>query len=303
MTEQEWLASDDPAAMLEALPRRNHIPQAKGPPWPAVASDRRLRLFACGCCRLVWDRLTDECSRRAVEVAERYADGLATLTEMREVRRGLGGPVRFACMNSAAGGARFMHQGHGDCPPPAAQAALLRDIFGSPRRAYYWTDDDSPKKSLPHYLPHEWRTSTVLALARAARDSREGRECGRCESAGEEESYCHHLTGAMAPCPDCGGPGRIGVGLLDPTRLVILADALEEAGCTEEAVLQHLRGWAPTVCRRREGLGECSVEDLDGRTYHRGDCSRCPATGFVWGPSASPHVRGCWVLDLLLGKT
>jgi hypothetical protein len=42
-------------------------------------------------------------------------------------------------------------------------------------------------------------------------------------------------------------------------RLPILADALEEAGCTEAELLAHLRG--------------------------RG-----------------PHVRGCWVLDLLLGK-
>jgi hypothetical protein len=34
---------------------------------------------------------------------------------------------------------------------------------------------------------------------------------------------------------------------LDPTRLAILADALEEAGCTEPAVLDHLRGPGPHV--------------------------------------------------------
>jgi hypothetical protein len=43
-------------------------------------------------------------------------------------------------------------------------------------------------------------------------------------------------------------------------RLPILADALEEAGCRDAAILEHCRG-----------LG--------------------------------PHVRGCWVIDLLLGKT
>lgn len=42
-------------------------------------------------------------------------------------------------------------------------------------------------------------------------------------------------------------------------RMPILADALEEAGCDNEAILQHCRG-------------------------------------------GGPHVRGCWVLDLLLGK-
>ncbi len=48
-------------------------------------------------------------------------------------------------------------------------------------------------------------------------------------------------------------------GHLDPARLAILADALEEAGCADEALLSHLR-------------------------------------------SAGPHVRGCWALDLVLGK-
>jgi hypothetical protein len=43
-------------------------------------------------------------------------------------------------------------------------------------------------------------------------------------------------------------------------RLPLLADALEEAGCTDAATLAHCRG-----------PGE--------------------------------HVRGCWVVDLLLGKT
>ena len=42
-------------------------------------------------------------------------------------------------------------------------------------------------------------------------------------------------------------------------RLPILADALEEAGCADAAILDHLRG-------------------------------------------PGPHVRGCWVVDLLLGK-
>jgi hypothetical protein len=49
-------------------------------------------------------------------------------------------------------------------------------------------------------------------------------------------------------------------GTLDPARLSILADALEDAGCTENELLGHLRG-------------------------------------------PGPHMRGCFVLDLLLGKS
>jgi hypothetical protein len=48
-------------------------------------------------------------------------------------------------------------------------------------------------------------------------------------------------------------------GALDNGRLAVLADALDEAGCTDASILDHLRG-------------------------------------------PGPHVRGCWVLDLLLGR-
>jgi hypothetical protein len=48
-------------------------------------------------------------------------------------------------------------------------------------------------------------------------------------------------------------------GHLDTARLAVLADALEDAGCTDATILDHLRG---------PGL----------------------------------HVRGCWVVDTLLGK-
>jgi hypothetical protein len=48
-------------------------------------------------------------------------------------------------------------------------------------------------------------------------------------------------------------------GTLDMARLAVLADALEDAGCTDADLLSHLRG-------------------------------------------PGPHVRGCWAVDLILGK-
>jgi hypothetical protein len=48
-------------------------------------------------------------------------------------------------------------------------------------------------------------------------------------------------------------------GTLDTSRLAVLADALEEVGCTDPDLLDHLRG-------------------------------------------PGPHYRGCWAIDILLGK-
>lgn len=47
-----------------------------------MVSRRVLRKFACACVRQVWHLLTDDRSRTAVEVAERYADGMATAEEL-----------------------------------------------------------------------------------------------------------------------------------------------------------------------------------------------------------------------------
>src|SRR5262245_39326383 len=75
MDEATWLASTDPSVMLEFL---------KG-----KASDRKLRLFACSCCRRAWEMLTKECYRSGVEIAEAYADGLASKAELRAAMDGV----------------------------------------------------------------------------------------------------------------------------------------------------------------------------------------------------------------------
>ena len=48
--------------------------------------DRKLRLFACACCRHVWEHL-DAKSRRAVEASELFADGLITRKQLEAARR------------------------------------------------------------------------------------------------------------------------------------------------------------------------------------------------------------------------
>jgi hypothetical protein len=70
MTEADYLSCTDPARLLGYLLNSGQ------------ASDRKLRLFSCACARRLWPWLVQERSRQAVEVAERYAEGLATLEDM-----------------------------------------------------------------------------------------------------------------------------------------------------------------------------------------------------------------------------
>jgi hypothetical protein len=76
MTEAEWRACTDPSWMLDSLRDQG-------------ASERKLRLFAVACCRRLWHLFPHAlpesgvvACRDAVEVAERFADGLADVAEL-----------------------------------------------------------------------------------------------------------------------------------------------------------------------------------------------------------------------------
>jgi hypothetical protein len=234
VTEAEWLACESPLAMLFSLGER--------------ASKRKVRLFATACCRRAWHLMTDERSRDAVEVAERFADGLASPAERKAAQEaahaamcgvGFGSPldpVYVAAQSSAsaawaaarrpgAKGANIhaaceagnavcyaLGEAIGTCQlnEQPAHVALIRDLFGGPFS--------------PVCVDPVWLTPAVTALATVAFEER-----------------------------------SLPSGHIGPARLAVLADALEEAGCADAELLGHLR--AP-----------------------------------------GPHVRGCWALDLILGK-
>src|SRR4051794_14129301 len=74
MTEVEWWACTDPGVLLESV--REQV------------SDRKLRLFACACCRTVW-HLLHKRARRAVRATEEWLDGLLTSEEWERARAGM----------------------------------------------------------------------------------------------------------------------------------------------------------------------------------------------------------------------
>jgi hypothetical protein len=237
VTENQWARCADPKPMLTSLRgtgRANH---------------RKLRLFMAGCCRRVIHTFTDEEDlgrEEAIDVAERYADGLADEDERERALHELtdGGPHRLwdyctnlvvadftqvdpddadavACAIGAAEEAqsdaveeRYDESEEIERAEAAAQADLLRDVFGNPWR---------PVAVEPAWLA--WRRRAVVKLAQAVYDERE-----------------------------------LPSGHLDAARLAVLADMLEEAGCSDADLLDHLR-------------------------------------------SPGLHVRGCFAVDTLLGRS
>jgi hypothetical protein len=199
------------------------------------ASERKLRLFMCACCRRIWHLIEEPHCCAAVEVTEQYVEGEADADELADAceeanlfwadseaegeinaREAATYPAdadafesALWCASCAADAAHYCDPSEDvelRRPERAAQAALLRCIFGDPA---------GPTPFLSPALL-AWNEGTIPRLA---------------QSIYEDNAF---------------------------DRIGILADALEEAGCTGDA-LAHLR-------------------------------------------SPEPHVRGCWVVDLILGK-
>jgi hypothetical protein len=111
MTEAEWRSCTDPAEMLAILENRT--------------SDRKLRLFACACCRNVWHLVDNPHCREAVLVAEQFADGQATEEELQAAERlAQDNRPMFGTANLAAAWAV-----HADAAEAAAQASSLAAEF------------------------------------------------------------------------------------------------------------------------------------------------------------------------------
>ena len=84
MTEAQWDRCNDPQSMLNFLRNAGKLFQ------------RKARLFACAAVRRLWHTLADERSRRAVEVSEQFADGLATAAQLEQARTEAKGPLAWA---------------------------------------------------------------------------------------------------------------------------------------------------------------------------------------------------------------
>jgi hypothetical protein len=225
MTEAQWSKCTDPMALL-------HVMEGK-------ASDRKLRLFASSCGRLLWPQYYDERSRTAVEVSERFAEGLTDKGEMKRASTGAARAMSTAFQARQRKTRKVLD--------PIVNVGNLAGFACTPR-AY---------------------TAAVMT-ARLARESLVLTQ-PKTSPVSAGKTICdlfRHIVGnpfhqvTMLPAWRASQRFSLAQSIYDYRRFIdmpILGDGMQKAGCTDANILNH--------CRQP---GE--------------------------------HVRGCWVVDMILGK-
>jgi hypothetical protein len=195
------------------------------------ASDRKLRLFACAVCRTFWAELGYRRCQQAIETAERYADGTATEQELSRAASLAGHAASDAMYRTTRG------------------RLVLRDGITT----------EEVRARLVAAAVHVHQPFLIGRL----QGFRGSLDFGRVGPELLREIFGNPFRTQLADprwlTTDVLGLAR---GIYDDRafdRLPVLADALIDAGCDDEAILAHCR-------------------------------------------SDGPHVRGCWVVDLVLGK-
>jgi hypothetical protein len=191
---------------------------------------RKRRLFACGLCRRIWDWLWHPASRRAVEVSEQYAD------------RADGWEAHWELTDARTAAVL------------ASSERPLRRAAAAFRKAGHWVN-------LSYEEVVEGLTRATWAAAVAADETVPERAHSRCPDPAFQAELLRDLVrnpfrertpiapslltlnGAIvARLAQAAYEGRtLPQGTLDNARLLILADAVEEAGSTDSDLLEHLR--------------------------------------------------------------
>jgi hypothetical protein len=226
MTESEWFACSDVRFMLEHLEDR--------------VSERKARLFGAAACQLLWQGKDHEPFSSTVQLIEAAADAPAQKKNLKSARASLRELMErgFTSDERLVGKALW-------------QAAWISETLRLPRWLLAATVADTVVAAV---MPTGMTTAEAKVRARKQLVSL------FCDLVGNPFS-----PGGVDPAwaaSNMSTVQRLAQAIYDDRafdRLPILADALEDAGCTNQEILAHCR-------------------------------------------SGGDHVRGCWVVDLLLAK-
>jgi hypothetical protein len=224
MSEAEWLACEDPGPMLKLLGEK--------------VTERKLWLFTVWCCRSIWRPMRKRRSRKMVEVTERYLEGIDGKAEL---------DAAFAAATAA-----FEETPENTIDryvTLVASVVAVNDVEEAEAVA------DHVAAVLAHqaiYPDYSVETTDETQAAYAARVLTEkARQCRllRCVIGNPCRTAAPHpawRTASVLDVAEAAYEERVlPAGELDGERLAVLADALEEAGCTEAGLLGHLREHGP----------------------------------------------------------
>jgi hypothetical protein len=209
--EAEWLICPEPGPMLQHVCYR--------------ANDRRLRLFAHACwCRLS-HLLGDDRLRQFLQTMERHADGALVADELRE-----------ACALALKAAVR----------PPEPTALDQRGYEVALQLAQWGMHEKAQVVAEVASWSAQDAASWIGDWARAAESKA---QCDLLREVFGNPFRPVSLDPSWLAWQD-GTVRRLARAAYDERRfddLPVLADALEEAGCAEATLLEHLRGPGPHV--------------------------------------------------------
>ncbi len=234
-SEADWLACADPETLLDQL--------------PGGLSERKLRLFACGCCGPLWHLVTDARCREAVAVALRFADGEATAEELK------------AAHTAAQNGKPLFQDANWAAAWTAAPSALLAASQASAQAAQALA-----RKQAEAAKRAGWASVRSGARKEEQAAAWAGFEAATAQAVAAERAWQAELLRELTgnPFQPAAAPEAL------PTDVRELAAAL----------------YAGEDCyfALHDALEEAGVPEL--------------AEHFLY----ADHPRGCWALDLILGK-
>lgn len=202
---------------------------------------RKLRLFACACCRTMWEWLEVRACRRAVEVAECHADGLEDDETLRLAHEAVQRLKGFNDWYPTWAGTYPLdywvaHAAHAcaadDAGEATAETATMaqRAIAEGARRGLW------PNRTI--YDPRPISKKKAAPLTEAQLQARWLRDIvgNPFRPVAVEPSWLAWASGTTHRIAEAIYQERA----FD--RLPVLADALEDAGCDNADLLEHLRG-------------------------------------------------------------
>jgi hypothetical protein len=186
---------------------------------PLGLSPRLTRLFAVAVCRDLWELLTDVRSRTAIEVAEDFADAKVTVKERRAAFQNARNAYVEMCQRELSDETMFVAFAARAASDAADAQGKLPRAISSAAAALGMTPDESQRRRVY---------------------ARQGRLLAAIVGPGYELLPQWHTTDAVALARSC-------YETRDWSIMPYLADALQEAGCENEDVLDHCRGSGPHV--------------------------------------------------------